>query len=53
MKSPMTLIKGARLIVEHCMTVKGGDNVLVIADDDHIPVAESIAGVAFRLGPIR
>jgi leucyl aminopeptidase (aminopeptidase T) len=46
----MTLIKGARLIVEHCMTVKAKDNVLIIADDDHMPIAESVAGVAFSLG---
>lgn len=50
MKSPMTLIKGARLIVEHCMTVKAKDNVLIIADDDHMAIAESVAGVAFSLG---
>ncbi|MEW5722190.1 MAG: hypothetical protein AB1896_03725 [Thermodesulfobacteriota bacterium] len=50
MKSPITLVKGARLIVEHCMTVKAGDKVLIIADDDHLPEAQSIAGVAYSLG---
>ncbi|MBW2619111.1 MAG: aminopeptidase, partial [Deltaproteobacteria bacterium] len=50
MKTPITLIKGARLIVEHCMTVKAGDKVLVIADDEHMPIAESVAGVAVSLG---
>jgi leucyl aminopeptidase (aminopeptidase T) len=50
MKSPITLIKGARLIVEHCMTVKDKDNVLIIADNDHMTIAESIAGVAVSLG---
>jgi leucyl aminopeptidase (aminopeptidase T) len=50
MESAITLIKGARLIVEHCMTVKENDKVLVIADDDHMRIAESIAGVANSLG---
>ena len=50
MPSPITLIKGARLIVEHCMTVKKNDKVLVIADDDHMAIAECIAGVAVSLG---
>jgi len=50
MKTPITLIKGARLIVEHCMTVKADDKVLIIADDDHLPIAESVAGVAVSLG---
>ncbi len=50
MKSTITLIKGARLIVEHCMTVKTDDKVLIIADDEHMPEAQSIAGVAFSLG---
>jgi aminopeptidase len=50
MKSAITLIKGARLIVEHCMTVKENDKVLIIADDAHMRIAESIAGVAYSLG---
>ena len=50
MKTPITLIKGARLIVEHCMTVKAGDKVLIIADDDHLPIAETVAGVAVSWG---
>jgi leucyl aminopeptidase (aminopeptidase T) len=50
MKSMITLFKGARLIVEHCMTVKAGDNVLIIADHDHLPNAEALAGAAFALG---
>lgn len=50
MKSSITLIKGARLIVEHCMTVKADDKVLIIADDEHMPEAQSIAGVAYSLG---
>ncbi len=50
MKSAITLIKGARLIVEHCMTVKANDKVLIIADDSHMRIAESIAGVAYSLG---
>ena len=50
MKSAITLVKGARLIVEHCMTVKAGDKVLIISDDEHMPEAQSIAGVAYSLG---
>ncbi len=50
MKSAITLVKGARLIVEHCMTVKENDKVLIIADDAHMHIAESIAGVAYSLG---
>ena len=50
MQSAITLVKGARLIVEHCMTVKAGDKVLVIADDEHMRQAEAIAGVAYSLG---
>ncbi len=50
MKSMTTLIKGARLIVEHCMTVKTGDNVLIIADQDHMLNAEALAGAAYAVG---
>jgi leucyl aminopeptidase (aminopeptidase T) len=50
MKSMTTLFKGARLIVEHCMTVKGGDKVLIIADQDHMMNAEALAGAAFAVG---
>ena len=50
MKSAITLVKGARLIVEHCMTVKANDKVLIIADDDHMAEAQSVAGVAYSLG---
>jgi len=50
MKSAITLVKGARLIVEHCMTVKKDDKVLIIADDAHMRIAESVAGVAYSLG---
>lgn len=50
MKSMTTLIKGARLIVEHCMTVKAGDNVLIIADQDHMLNAEALAGAAYAVG---
>jgi len=50
MKSMITLLKGARLIVEHCMTVKAGDKVLIIADQDHMMNAEALAGAAFAVG---
>jgi leucyl aminopeptidase (aminopeptidase T) len=46
----ITLLKGARLIVEHCMTVKAGDKVLIIADHDHMMNAEALAGAAFAVG---
>jgi leucyl aminopeptidase (aminopeptidase T) len=45
-----TLVKGARLIVETCMTVKEGDSVLIIADDLHHKHAQALAGVAVSLG---
>lgn len=50
MKSYTTLIKGARLVVETCFTVKEGDAVLIICDEDHRREAEAMAGVAFSLG---
>src|SRR4030042_4928332 len=50
MKSIITLFKGARLIVEHCMTVEAGDKVLIIADHDHMMNAEALAGAAFAVG---
>ncbi|MBN1315689.1 MAG: aminopeptidase [Anaerolineales bacterium] len=45
-----TLIKGARLIVETCMTVKENDSVLIIADDLHRKHAQALAGVAVAVG---
>ncbi|MGD2148384.1 MAG: aminopeptidase [Anaerolineae bacterium] len=45
-----TLVKGARLIVETCMTVEEGDSVLIIADDLHRKHAQALAGVAVSLG---
>ncbi len=50
MKSYTTLIKGARLVVETCFTVKAGDAVLIICDEDHRREAEAVAGVAVSLG---
>ncbi len=50
MNSFTTLIKGARLIVETCMTVKEGDSLLVIADEEHRKEAQAIAGVAVSVG---
>lgn len=49
MKSMITLFKGARLIVEHCMAVKPGDKVLIIADHEHMMNAEALAGAAFAV----
>lgn len=45
----ITLFKGARLIVEHCMAVKPGDKVLIIADHEHMMNAEALAGAAFAV----
>ncbi len=50
MKSVITLFKGARLIVEHCMRVKAGDKVLILADQDHMMNAEALAGAAYAVG---
>lgn len=50
MNAYSTLIKGARLIVETCMTVKEGDSVLIISDDLHRRHAQALAGVAVSLG---
>ncbi len=50
MKPYATLIKGARLVVEHCFSVKQGDSVLIIADEDHQREAQAMAGVAYSLG---
>ncbi|MCL5266082.1 MAG: aminopeptidase [Chloroflexi bacterium] len=50
MYSYTTLIKGARLIVETCMTVQPDNSVLVIADEEHMPVAQAVAGAAYAAG---
>jgi len=50
MNSFTTLIKGARLIVETCMTVKAGDSLLIIADEEHMKEAQAVAGVAVSVG---
>lgn len=50
MDSYTTLIKGARLIVETCMTVQKGNSVLIIADEDHMPIAQAVSGVAHSVG---
>lgn len=50
MQSFTTLIRGARLIVESCMTVSEGNCVLIIADEEHMSVAQAVSGVAYSLG---
>jgi leucyl aminopeptidase (aminopeptidase T) len=50
MKPYSTLIKGARLVVEHCFAVQPGDSVLILADEDHAREAQAVAGVAYSVG---
>lgn len=50
MRSVVTLIKGARLVVEDCMKVKSGDNVLIIADSEHFLEAQTLSGAVYAVG---
>ena len=50
MRSATTLIKGASLIVDHCLKVQSGEKVLIISDQDHRPEAEALAGLAYARG---
>lgn len=50
MKSLTTMIKGASLIVNHCLNIQPGEKVLIITDEEHKMEAESLAGLAFARG---
>jgi len=50
MKSIVTLTKGARLVVEDCMKVESGDNVLIIADSEHFLEAQALSGAVYAIG---
>jgi leucyl aminopeptidase (aminopeptidase T) len=43
-------IKEARLAIEHCYSVKKGENVAILTDQDHTVEAKSLAGVATEFG---
>lgn len=50
MESISSLIKGARLIIETCLRVEEGENLLIISDSERRAQSEAMAGVAFSLG---
>jgi len=50
MRSVVTLTKGARLVVEDCMKVESGDNVLIIADSEHFLEAQTLSGAVYAAG---
>lgn len=50
MKSVTTMIKGASLIIEHCLKVQPGERVLIISDEEHRLEAETLAGLAYAKG---
>ena len=50
MRSINTLIKGATLIIDHCLKVESGEKVLIIADQDHRMESEVLAGLAYARG---
>lgn len=50
MRSTTTLIKGASLIIDHCLKVKSGEKVLIISDQYHRLEAEALAGLAYARG---
>lgn len=43
-------IKEAKLAIEHCYSVKKGENVAILTDQDHMPEAKALAAVAGQAG---
>jgi leucyl aminopeptidase (aminopeptidase T) len=43
-------IKEAKLVIEHCYSVKKGDNVAILTDQDHMVEAKALASVAGQVG---
>jgi leucyl aminopeptidase (aminopeptidase T) len=43
-------IKEARLAIEHCYSVKKGDNVAILTDQDHMIEAKALSSVAGEFG---
>jgi leucyl aminopeptidase (aminopeptidase T) len=43
-------IKEAKLAIEHCYSVKKGENVAILTDQDHIGEAKALAAVAGQFG---
>jgi leucyl aminopeptidase (aminopeptidase T) len=50
MRSISTMLKGATLIIDHCLKVQAGEKVLIISDQDHRMEAEILAGLAYARG---
>lgn len=50
MRSVTTMIKGASLIIDHCMKVQPGEKVLIISDQEHRLEAETLAGLSYTRG---
>ncbi len=49
-QSTTTLIKGASLIIDHCLQVQSGEKVLIIADEEHRLESQVLAGLAYARG---
>lgn len=43
-------IKEAKLAIEHCYSVKKGENVAILTDQDHMVEAKALAAVAGQFG---
>ena len=50
MKSLITMMKGAYLIIDYCLKVQPGEKVLIISDQEHGMEAEALAGAAYSRG---
>jgi len=42
--------KEAKLAIEHCYSVKSGENVAILTDQDHLTEAKALAAVAGQIG---
>lgn len=43
-------VREAKLVIEHCYSVKKGDNVAILTDQDHMVEAKALASVAGQFG---
>lgn len=43
-------VREAKLVIDHCYSVKKGDNVAILTDQDHMVEAKALASVAGQVG---
>jgi leucyl aminopeptidase (aminopeptidase T) len=43
-------VREAKLVIDHCYSVKKGDNVAILTDQDHMGEAKALAAVAGQVG---